>query len=724
MSNFVPAPAYPTPNWDNFGNQIGNLVNDYQFAEQNQQKTEQNKLKLKQEQMQIDQSQAFANGVPTDANGQPDYAKILQTLAQKGDIGSIAALGPLAQNAQQMNVPVSPLFSGASAPQASGGGRFQDALAQIESGNRNIPSTVDPDVAGPGTRSQGYDQINVPTWRDFAPKAGVDLRQYPTPMSAPKEVQEKVADTIPLARFGQRTRTALEQQYGFGEDQKKLTIGQLAAQYGKGGGQSGGQPMAYASRDDGTRNDASPSVPPVSAAAGSRIPRANAQSPDGEASQPQGPAGGLQGARQAMSDASGGQVKAPQGGPSVSAMVGKVVQDPQKAPMVAGLVAKALGVPPDAPLTPEQAQRAGKIVTNYAARTGQQQAQGRSASVQPQGQPQSQPGQPQQAPQPALRPIMPQFPLPQGFKPGQEQQAILAIDQEIARLSANQHARGQVAALTDWRERIAASTAPVETRPGQTMRDPRDGSIIFHEPEKQSTNAANLAVQRFLQAEPDATPEQIQSFIQGMHPPRSAAGMVIDAARKEAAAKGEQLSSTDLVKLGTQIAGSNAAARSLTVKAAGLSLAENEANRLIPRVRELLPKLDHTQFTDLNAALDSLKKRSGNEDLVKLGISTESLSKVYARVLKQGGQTTVDDNHQAEQLLNKAWSAGQINAALDQMEVELQSAKSSVKDTLDEYGLSFSQGAEVGKKMTPAQPQPKGKPNNGLPDGWSVKVIP
>jgi len=67
---------------------------------------------------------------------------------------------------------------------------FLDTLAQIESGNRNIPSGVDPDVAGPGTKSQGYWQINTPTWRDFAPKAGVDLAMYPNAMAAPREVQQ------------------------------------------------------------------------------------------------------------------------------------------------------------------------------------------------------------------------------------------------------------------------------------------------------------------------------------------------------------------------------------------------------------------------------------------------------------------------------------------------------------------------------------------------------
>jgi len=104
--------------------------------------------------------------------------------------------------------------------------RFFNALAAIESGNQNIFSKVDPDVAGPGSRSQGYFQINTPTWQDFAPKAGVSLSSYPNAMSAPREVQQQVASVIPFSRFGPRTQTMMAQQ--FGPLNKKATIGNLA----------------------------------------------------------------------------------------------------------------------------------------------------------------------------------------------------------------------------------------------------------------------------------------------------------------------------------------------------------------------------------------------------------------------------------------------------------------------------------------------------------------
>ena len=108
---------------------------------------------------------------------------------------------------------------GSSGSGGSGGdgssGSFMDALAKIESDNRNIPSGVDHDYPGqPGSKSQGFFQIDTPTWRQFAARAGVDLSKYPNAMSAPREVQARVAAMIPLKRFGPRTRRMLMQQFG------------------------------------------------------------------------------------------------------------------------------------------------------------------------------------------------------------------------------------------------------------------------------------------------------------------------------------------------------------------------------------------------------------------------------------------------------------------------------------------------------------------------------
>ena len=103
-----------------------------------------------------------------------------------------------------------------------------DTIAQAESGFRNIVSGT------AGSTASGIYQINNPTWRQFAPQAGVDLSQYPTALSAPTDVQTQVASVIPLARwvdFAPATAGAVARDFGQGLD-PNATLGTINAQTG------------------------------------------------------------------------------------------------------------------------------------------------------------------------------------------------------------------------------------------------------------------------------------------------------------------------------------------------------------------------------------------------------------------------------------------------------------------------------------------------------------
>jgi hypothetical protein len=155
-----------------------------------------------------------------------------------------------------------------------GDGSFLSALASIESGDTNIVSRVDKDSKGltlaqggnPAEISQGHFQINPGTWRDFAKAAGVDTTQYPTPMSAPREVQAQVASVIPLARFGPRTQEMLRQK--FGDLDTSRTIGALngARAPAAPGQQPGAAPLPPAVKvaGPGAGNLPTPLIPPAS----------------------------------------------------------------------------------------------------------------------------------------------------------------------------------------------------------------------------------------------------------------------------------------------------------------------------------------------------------------------------------------------------------------------------------------------------------------------------
>ena len=88
-----------------------------------------------------------------------------------------------------------------------------DLVANLESGNRNIPQGIVDANTARGTPAGGYFQIIDPTWRSHAAAAGVDVNQYPTAMSAPRDIQAKVASVIPINQWGANTVNALKAKF-------------------------------------------------------------------------------------------------------------------------------------------------------------------------------------------------------------------------------------------------------------------------------------------------------------------------------------------------------------------------------------------------------------------------------------------------------------------------------------------------------------------------------
>jgi hypothetical protein len=160
-----------------------------------------------------------------------------------------------------------------------GGGSFLSALAQIESGDKNIVSGTDKDNQGltlaqggnPTEISQGHFQIHTGTWKDFAPQAGVDINKYPNAMSAPREVQAQVASVIPFKRFGPRTQTMMRQQ--FGDIDSNRTVGELAGLGPRAGSAAVAGPVAVAPPPATQQAGAlpAPPIPPGNPNAGPRI---------------------------------------------------------------------------------------------------------------------------------------------------------------------------------------------------------------------------------------------------------------------------------------------------------------------------------------------------------------------------------------------------------------------------------------------------------------------
>jgi hypothetical protein len=698
-----PNPAsYPSPNPAALGNALSNLVSNYQQAQQGQQATQQNNLRLQQDQQLLDQSKAFAGGVPMNPDGTINWQSVATTRAEKGDVNALSSLAPIIQqqqNLQGANAP-DPIIGGGGSPAPTG----SDPLGVVvgaETGGKNeqqSPSTKDVNNnygAGGGTPAEGYFQIIDPTWREYAPKAGVDVEKYPSAIDAPYAVQAAVAQQIPINQWGPKTVAALNSQFPGLNDRE--TLGQAESQYGGKGTQvaSAGDSdaPAYASPDK-------PSIPPVSAAAGSSIPRENATNAVGAVGgAPQQSQGGpLAANNPAWGGLNASLPVGPPGAPAQSAAapaprapaapsqgsVASIASQAGLPPQVTANIAKAVGASPDAPLTPQQAQRAQTIVKNYKQRAQQQQQ-----TAAGQGQPQGQPAQ-------GGGPIVPQFPLPNGIK--DPQQAILAIDQDIARLGRFGPAAGaRIKVLEDMRDRIAHSSAPIEGRPGQMFLNPRTGQPIAQVPYPNMGSTLS----------PAALDTSAENYYQtGKLPPNIGRGMQgagnINAIMERAAELHPDEPPESWAQRQQAFNAGSAGQRLLATRTASLELASNEASRLIPRVQAASKAVDRTKYPDLNKIIEAAETGTGDPNVIRLGIAAESLSATYARVLSPTGNPTVGDKENAHAILAKYWSDGQIDAGLDQMQQEIDSAKSSLNDTRTEMGASALKGGESAGRSAPA----------------------
>jgi hypothetical protein len=390
-------------------------------------------------------------------------------------------------------------------------------------------------------------------------------------------------------------------------------------------------------------------------------------------------------------------------------------------------IAQMMGVDPNAVLTPGQTRRAQGLLQKYAGGDSATPSDAGSlppsanavapkplvtatpaqgASAQPQ-QPPAQ--QPQQAPQPAPQaqpqqqgPIVPQVPLPVDPKTGQPfsdpMQAANFLRDRAARLeAANPKAKPIAERLNGMAAQIENSIAPLKVGPNETIVDPRNSKTLYQGP-----GAAGMANNRETGATLDADAENYRQT--GKLPPNMGRGIQgqgeSNAIRQRAAEMeiGEGGNPADWSSRWQSFATQAAGKRALETRAAGLSLAENEASSLIPRVREISSKIKRTEYPTINSLILAAQKGTGGQDVIKLGIAVESLVPVYARVLKPVGQVGQGDMARAHDILDKAWSDGQIGAALDQMQVELKSARSALDKTMSE-----SENRRVGKKEADAK---------------------
>ncbi len=168
--------------------------------------------------------------------------------------------------------------------------------------------------------------------------------------------------------------------------------------------------------------------------------------------------------------------------------------------------------------------------------------------------------------------------------------------------------------------------------------------------------------------------------------------------------KASGLTGSDVAVRMAEFNGMAASQRALGTRLAAIEVAASEAKELMPLAITASENVNRTQYPNLNTVLLAAEKGTGSKEVVQLGVATNSLVNVYARAVNPTGVATVSDKDHARELLSTAYSKGQYEAAVKQMELEIDAALKSpgrVREAMRKnYGVDRLTPAEQAERAT------------------------
>lgn len=150
-------------------------------------------------------------------------------------------------------------------------------------------------------------------------------------------------------------------------------------------------------------------------------------------------------------------------------------------------------------------------------------------------------------------------------------------------------------------------------------------------------------------------------------------------------AKERGLSPEEVADRVAEFQGVVAGERTLGTREANMGTAANEVKNMIPLALDASRKVDRTQFPTLNGVLLSAERGTGDENVVRFGLAANSLIYTYAKFLNPTGIPTDADKARATDILSTGWAQGQFEAAIDQIQKEIQSGRAAIGQTRQEF---------------------------------------
>lgn len=148
-------------------------------------------------------------------------------------------------------------------------------------------------------------------------------------------------------------------------------------------------------------------------------------------------------------------------------------------------------------------------------------------------------------------------------------------------------------------------------------------------------------------------------------------------------------------------------ARSLGVQSAKMQTAAREASKMINVVNDTAALVDRGNYPTINAIQNAVDKGTGGKEIVQLNAAINALVNSYARAISPNGQPTVSDKNHAREVINSAYSKGQIGAITDIMSVEMENATAATREAL----LAGKEERQKSRGSAPSSAKPAASPS-------------
>ena len=643
---------------------IGDLPQDYYQGKFNAQKGQENDLVLQQQQQQAAIAKAFPNGLPIDQQtGQPDFRKIAATVGgMPGGLSYVTQLAPFME--KQGAGTLSPLLGGSEPPpQAGQPGAQPQGGAPPAAGQPSAATGAPPASAGlaqPTGMNANAERI---TGRDGASEGeGPTLHDFVSVRVGNRAQSDAIESEI-SKKLGIDAKTPLTQ--GQQNRVNGLVFNRLGA------APPNGAPSATTAPTF--------SVPPTSPP--------NAGSPAERVAQG---FGGLPPQMQPLQ---------PQ--PQVQGAVAPQPQ-PQQPPNRSGLP------PATAAVLAPQGQGQGQAQWPNAPL--------RADPVQAQQQPNAGPGA--QQPQ---GPVWPRPWMPPGFKPGQEQTAINALEN----FAATTTHPGQKELALNRAEVIKKYITPQPLGATQTLYMPATGQVVAQGPNVSGASTfsprdARLNALRSLNGDYSWTTGLGRGAQRGENF-KLVTGAIEDIGA-ERGLNDEQIADT-LATANAEFQGRKASERTLGTMEARMGAAAFEAKGAIQLARGVIEKVPRTSFLPWNQLQQGFSKQTLNPDQAELFARTQGIINTYAAVMSRGANVTTDAARgRGEELFNTAVDAPVYNRVLDTITSEINMAINSPEQMREFYRNRFGNKA-LSQPTVSGQQGAQGAQQQTLGTGTAPTVI-